>query len=158
MTAAVLLSELEKRGVSLVLERDRLRVLSPKGALSPAELSELRNRKAEVVEFLTRRRWRACLDDRLRSWRVMRPEVADQVAYSETVEAWCAANRIEHDLHHCACCGKPTVGRKSLTLADGAVVHFEDFDCLIAYGRRRRERAVDALSAIGIQPPEGWEP
>lgn len=158
MTAARLLSSFEARGINVVMEGDRVRILSPKGALSPAELSELRDRKAEVVEILNRRRWRAYRDARLRSWRVRRPDVGDRVAFSETVEAWCVEHRTEHDPNHCAYCGEPVVGRGSLKLADGAVVHLEDFTCLIAYGRARRERAVDALAAMGIQPPEGWEP
>lgn len=46
------LSELRQRDVTLWLEDDRLRYRAPEGSLAPEELMELRDRKAEIIEFL----------------------------------------------------------------------------------------------------------
>jgi thioesterase domain-containing protein/acyl carrier protein len=51
-TLDTLLSELRHQDVQLWLEGDRLRYRAPEGRLSPENLTELRDRKAEIIVFL----------------------------------------------------------------------------------------------------------
>ncbi len=45
-----------------------------------------------------------------------------------------------------------------MALPDGATVcDRPDHPCLIAYGSARRTAAVNALKALGIEPPVWWE-
>jgi hypothetical protein len=45
----------------------------------------------------------------------------------------------------CAGCGQPIDAAERLELADGALVHFRDYGCLIQYADRRREAARAAF-------------
>lgn len=88
-----------------------------------------------------------------------RRDIAERLAYCEVIEAWCEANTAIRNRLHCAGCHKLAVG-EMLDLPDGARVHWgpvQKFDCLIAYGTRRKERAVSALTTFGIVPPISWE-
>jgi hypothetical protein len=47
----------------------------------------------------------------------------------------------------------------ALLLADETRVHFdEERECLIRFGRRWRGEAAAGLRALGLDPPEGFEP
>lgn len=52
----------------------------------------------------------------------------------------------------CAGCGEPaTRERKSMKLADGALVHADrEWRCLILYGKRWREEADEGLRELGL--------
>jgi hypothetical protein len=61
VTAAKIVRALRDRGVTLAADGNQLRFRGPKGAVTPRLLQELRDRKAEVLEFLrgsARRPWR----------------------------------------------------------------------------------------------------
>ena len=52
MSAGALLADLESRGVHVVAEGGSLRCRAPRGALTPADLDELRAHKAEILAEL----------------------------------------------------------------------------------------------------------
>jgi hypothetical protein len=58
----------------------------------------------------------------------------------------------------CAGCDEPIADRATLTLADHSIVHFEDIDCLLVYGKRWRRAAAAGLRVLGLDPPPGFEP
>jgi hypothetical protein len=58
----------------------------------------------------------------------------------------------------CAGCDEPIADRATLTLADHSIVHFEDIDCLLVYGKRCRRAAAAGMRALGLDPPAGFEP
>jgi len=84
--------------------------------------------------------------------------LAERLAYGEAIEIWCRHNPQQLDPGTCAGCGG-RIGEDRLELPDGAEVHFGDcqFECLIRYGKERKERAVLALAEYGLVPPPGWE-
>ena len=48
---------------------------------------------------------------------------------------------------------------ENIPLIDGTYVHGSDrHDCLIAYGRRWRGAATNALTAMGLMPPPEEKP
>ena len=83
---------------------------------------------------------------------------AERLAYGEAIERWCDWHPLRLQPGRCAGCREPlSIG--SLELPDDARVHWEqdqDFGCLIAYGFRRKRRAVAALARCGLHPPVGW--
>jgi len=83
---------------------------------------------------------------------------AERLAFCEIIEQWCERHTLRLPPGSCAGCGEP-LADGALDLPNGARVHWEhdrEFKCLIAYGFRRKRRAVEALAALGLQPPEGW--
>ena len=52
MSAVALLADLHRRGVKVVAEGQSLRCRGPRGALTPGDLTELKARKAEILEAL----------------------------------------------------------------------------------------------------------
>ena len=52
MSASVLIANLQRRGVELAAEGDRLRYRAPRGALSPELLADLRSHKTEILAEL----------------------------------------------------------------------------------------------------------
>jgi hypothetical protein len=83
---------------------------------------------------------------------------AERLAYGEIIEQWCERHPVRLLPGSCAGCGEPLATCR-LELPDGAHVHWEqdqDFRCLIAYGFRRKRRAVEVLALGGLQPPVGW--
>jgi hypothetical protein len=80
---------------------------------------------------------------------------AERLAYGETIEKWCERHPLRLQPGSCAGCGEP-LATGALELPDGARVHWErdqEFRCLIAYGFKRKRRAVQALAVMGIVPP-----
>jgi hypothetical protein len=74
------------------------------------------------------------------------------------VEQWCELHTAQQRAGLCAGCGEP-LAADVRDLPDGARVHWErrrEFACLITYGVIRKRRAVEALAALGMQPPKGW--
>ncbi len=66
MNAPELISQLEARGASMQVLGDRLRI-RPKSALTTELISELRERKAEILQFLSSSGWPAeCLESEQR--------------------------------------------------------------------------------------------
>lgn len=85
-------------------------------------------------------------------------DVAERLAYGECIEHWCELHPEPLKPELCAGCRAPLVA-DVLDLPDGARVHWErerEFWCLVAYGFRRKRRAVAALAALGVQPPTDW--
>ena len=81
---------------------------------------------------------------------------ADHLAYSEAVEAWCSTHHKAPPPDRCAGCGTE-IGEVGLSTGDGArVCDRPDFTCLIAYGTKRKRRAVNGFRAMGIEFPVGW--
>jgi len=83
---------------------------------------------------------------------------AERLAFCEIIEQWCERHPLRLPPGSCAGCGEP-LAAGALDLPDGARVHWEhdrEFKCLIAYGFRRKCRAVEALALRGLQPPVGW--
>jgi hypothetical protein len=83
---------------------------------------------------------------------------AERLAYGEIIEQWCERHPLRLQPGSCAGCREP-LATGGLELPDGARVHWEqdqDFRCLIAYGFRRKPRAVEVLALGGLQPPVGW--
>ena len=83
---------------------------------------------------------------------------AERLAYGETIEQWCERHPLRLKPGSCAGCHEP-LATGALELPDGARVHWQhdqEFRCLIAYGFRRKRRAVEALAMCGLQPPVGW--
>src|SRR5258708_6505902 len=61
-----LLTSLRHSGVTLWVEKDQLRYRSPKSALGPSELEEIRKQKREIISFLEGARKYAVADQELR--------------------------------------------------------------------------------------------
>jgi hypothetical protein len=83
---------------------------------------------------------------------------AERLAYGEIIEQWCQRHPLQLHPGSCAGCDE-LLATGVLELPDGARVHWErdqEFRCLIAYGFRRKRRAVEALALSGLQPPVGW--
>jgi hypothetical protein len=83
---------------------------------------------------------------------------AERLAYGEIIEQWCDRHPLRLQPGSCAGCREP-LATGGLELPDGARVHWEqdqDFRCLIAYGFRRKRRAVEVLALGGLKPPIGW--
>jgi hypothetical protein len=53
IAAAELLTDLRAQGVKVRIESGEMRVIAPKGAVIPAQLSALRACKADIVQYLT---------------------------------------------------------------------------------------------------------
>jgi hypothetical protein len=45
-----------------------------------------------------------------------------------------------------------------MTLADGNRVHVDKVDCVLRFGARWRAEATAGLKALGLDPPDGFEP
>ena len=85
--------------------------------------------------------------------------IAERLAFNETVDRWHRLFGNRPDAACCAGCDQPVSGREALRLPGGERVHVDgDSVCLIAYGRRWRSSAIEALAAHGLTPPEGWRP
>jgi hypothetical protein len=85
-------------------------------------------------------------------------DIAEWLAWGEVIERWCELHPMSQQPGICAGCSE-LLGGVALDLCDGARVHWErrrEFACLIAYGAERKRRAVEALAALGLQPPMGW--
>jgi hypothetical protein len=83
---------------------------------------------------------------------------AERLAYGEIIEQWCQRHPFQLHPGSCAGCDE-LLATGALELPDGAFVHWErdqEFRCLIAYGFRRKRRAVEALALRGLHPPVGW--
>jgi len=88
-----------------------------------------------------------------------RRDMAEQLAYGDCIERWYELHPLQHQPAFCDGCGAP-LAADVLDLPDGGRVHWEhyrEFTCLIAYGFTRKLRAVQALAALGLQPPERWK-
>jgi hypothetical protein len=102
--------------------------------------------------------WRAWLAERVNRRWVRYGVDAGRLAFSEAVDLWCALHPTQHSHMECAGCGELLSNGQRLALPDGATVHLgREFDCLIQYGRARRERAATVLVSYGIDKPPGWE-
>jgi hypothetical protein len=173
--ALTVLAAIRRAGGDIrVIGEDRLKVLAP-ASLLPEFVAQARAAKPELLAALASNlapgtghdpqapdldNWRAMFEERSkeRSGGYSKP-IAMRLAWGEVVETWCELHPVPLPAGRCAGCGKP-LGPDTLDLPDGAQVHFEperEFACLIAYGFARKHRAVEALTALGIRPPAGWE-
>ncbi|MBI5093856.1 MAG: hypothetical protein HZB26_15635 [Candidatus Hydrogenedentes bacterium] len=102
MTAEALIATLETRGVVLTVVGDRLSLDAPKGVLTPDVVAELRERKPEVLDILTRptlRRYltylEACRDEASPNGRFLLPPPPptglSRTDRSKAYAAWWAA-------------------------------------------------------------------
>jgi hypothetical protein len=58
----------------------------------------------------------------------------------------------------CVGCEGPIGGRSTLTLSDGARVHFDGkLACVLLSGERWRSEAAAGLRKLGIDRPQGYE-
>jgi hypothetical protein len=173
--ALTVLAAIRRAGGDIrVIGEDRLKVLAP-AALLPEFVARARAAKPELLAALigevaseagqapqaaVLNYWRVLFEERARqrSAGYSKP-AATRLAWGEVVETWCDVHPQRLAVGRCAGCGKP-LGHGTLDLPDGARVHFEperEFTCLIAYGFARKHRAVEALAALGLHPPAGWE-
>lgn len=171
MDRMTLLGEAYAAGLTVIANGDKLVVRGPRRAEPIAR--KLLAHKSEVMAVLASAlspaitteaaNWIEMFSERaaLRQFQAgYRRDVAEHLAFAECIEAWCWQHPLLHDLTICAGCRKPLAG-EALDLADGARVHWErnrEFSCLIAAGFVRKERAVKALTAMGLTPPPGWQP
>jgi hypothetical protein len=175
--ALTVLAAIRRAGGDIrVIGEDRLKVLAP-AALLPEFVARARAAKPELLAALASdvasgtgqatqaadlHHWRKLFEERCLTRRrragYSKP-AAMRLAWGEVVETWCDLHPLPLVAGRCAGCGKP-LGPEILDLPDGAQVHFEperEFACLIAYGFARKHRAVEALAALGLHPPEGGE-
>lgn len=84
------------------------------------------------------------------------PEAVGWVlAWGETLTEWHKAHGVPPPARLCAGCGQPLSGASAMEVWDGGCVHDSPaYACLIAYGRRWRAAAAEALAGMGITPPE----
>lgn len=100
--------------------------------------------------------WREAFEERaaIREFNGLYPRhKAEVLAFGEVVNQW-HLQHAEIIQGECVGCRKRvSQGDDTMTLTDGAEVHF---GCVRAYGLRWRKRASDALKTAGIDIPDGW--
>lgn len=105
--------------------------------INPEDWAEWIEERAAIIEF-----------DGYRS-----PQEALQSAYFEVLEAWCSQYWEVPSPDSCAACGAPNPG---FECGDGAAVcRRQDHSCLIEYGTKRKQAAIEWLRKAEIEPPEG---
>lgn len=84
---------------------------------------------------------------------------AEALAWSELQWRWHKQHGERVRPGICGGCWKPIRFGENIPLIDGTYVHGGDrHDCLIAYGRRWRWAATNALAAMGLMPPQEKPP
>jgi hypothetical protein len=84
---------------------------------------------------------------------------AELLAWSELQWRWHKQHGERVPPGICGGCRKPIRLAENIPLIDGTHVHGGDrHDCLIAYGRRWRWAAANALTAMGLMPPQEEPP
>jgi len=182
MTAAQgLLDRLAEIGAVVEPDGDRL-VLRAGPTPIPGELvSDLRRAKSEVLARLNSPEyaakgidtravgdgsdpawWRRHFTIRTLHWGLSGKWVKVEVeglAYGELLDEWRRSQGRRWPAWQCAGCDEPIGSLSALLLADETRVHFdEERQCLIRFGRRWRGEAAAGLRALGLDPPEGFEP
>jgi TubC N-terminal docking domain len=156
-----LLDRLKQLGATLSAEGDRLIVRAGSQAV-PAELiTEIRRAKAEVLESISPTKpeaqfWKQRLLVLTRDWSAGNRDLdsAAKLARENLINEWHAKYGKRAPAWQCVGCGKLIGGIESITLPDGNRVHLEPIDCMIAFGRRWRAEAKDALLLLGVRLPE----
>src|SRR3954464_5833766 len=163
-----LLDRLAEIGAKVRPAGDRLIVRAGANPV-PAELvRELRRTKAEVLAALEPQQRQAGNPEvendpswwwqeyrvRTLKWQLCGRRAYDeaqQLAYGELINEW-HHRHAQADVRCCAGCGDTLPADVGLVVDQGGVrVHFDPvrgFDCLIAYGRRWRGKAVAALAGL----------
>jgi|HubBroStandDraft_6_1064221.scaffolds.fasta_scaffold07060_3 hypothetical protein len=154
----------------------KLSVIAPRPL--PAELVEaLRRSKTDILRLISRKRandkervpaddtewWLDLFNERAAHRQFdggySRAE-AERRAFNEMILEWQARHGGRPDPLRCVGCGDELPANSGLALTDGARVHFDvrGVNCIIAYGRKWRAAAAAALRAIGLVPPQGFDP
>jgi hypothetical protein len=169
MDQMMLLDEARAAGLSVAIDGDKLVVRGPR--LAEPVARRLLAHKSEVMAVLASARrpateaanWRELFEERaaFRQYEAGYPRnAAECLAYGECLEKWCERHPMSLRPGVCAGCGKAP-DTPWLDLDDGARVCFPhgagQFGCLMVHGLRRKERAVAALTALGLTPPLGWK-
>jgi hypothetical protein len=84
--------------------------------------------------------------------------VSDVRAYSACVVEWCRQHPVpENDPSECRYCRELRQVASIVPVLNGAGGHFwVHIDCLAAHLEMRRQEAIAALRAIGLEPPAGY--
>ena len=175
--AQKLIDEVESAGGVVQVDGGRLKLSAP--APLPDDLvQKLRDHKPEVIEFLATSKggnlpvlpplvpnisarpfgfptdsvdWAEWIEERaaiLEFDGYRSPREALKSAYNEALEAWCSQHWEAPPADSCAACGAPNPG---FACGDGAAVcQRPDHACLIGYGTRRKQAAIERLRQVGI--------
>jgi hypothetical protein len=173
VSAAEALKAARAAGVSIRIDGDDL-VLEASASPAPAVLDALSSHKAAIVALLrpasdgwlpedaaNARQWRNQLDARTNEWLLGDRgwEEARRLAWGDLVNEWHELHGQRWPIWQCAGCDAPIGGLAALDLPDGNRVHFDEIECLVAFGKRWRGAACTALVALGLEPPgaaNGW--
>jgi hypothetical protein len=158
MDAIALLRRAHEAGLRVETAGDKLIVRGPKQAEPVVKL--LAAHKAEVLaalatDLVEASKWR----DRFvalsfewfiggRDW-----ETAQRLAWGDLENEWHRAHGLRWPSWKCAGCDAPIGGFEALNLSDGNRVHFQNIECLVAFGQRWRGEADAHLLALGLEPP-----
>jgi hypothetical protein len=155
MDALTLLDQAREAGLAVACDGDKLLVRGPRGA--ELVVRQLAEHKAEILSALAEATsWPARHREALAHWSALRPmDEAVKLAWGEMQVRWHRLHGRRAPQWQCAGCGEPIGRLAALDLADGARIHFDKFDCLLALGERWRAEATAGLEALGLNPPLG---
>jgi hypothetical protein len=95
--------------------------------------------------------------DRQRTANRRRSE-AEILAYADCLLQWHRQHGVQPHTGRCAGCGEALINKDALVLGQGIQVHLDGrLSCLTRYGHSWRSAAVAGLSALGLDPPTGFE-
>jgi hypothetical protein len=156
MDALSLLARAHEAGLVVVIAGDKLIVRGPRRAEPTVRL--LAEHKPAVMTALAAD-WRARHREALAYWGAFHPaDAAAQLAWGELQTRWHRLHGERSPEWQCSGCGEPIGGLAAMTLADGNRVHVDKVDCVLRFGDRWRAEATAGLKALGLDPPDGFEP
>jgi hypothetical protein len=178
MDGLTLLRQAREAGLAVVAEGEKLVIRGPRRAELLARL--LIEHKPEVLTALVSaedhpvardRDYRVVIEDPAR-WRDLFAarlvhcfmhggrhwHEAELIAFNECILQWHRHHGRRWPAWQCAGCNEATGGLAALTLADGNRLHCDKLDCLLSFGDRWRGEAAAGLQALGLDPPDGFEP
>jgi hypothetical protein len=142
---------------------EKAAILEYDGAV-PRDKAELRAKRAPAIACpWPTEAWQQIYRLKLAYWRARRRKAdgsstiytaaeAARLAYAEAQRLWHRRHGELVDLGLCAGCDQPLNRDKAIHAGDGNETH-ADNACLIAYGRRWRGAARQALEALGVPAP-----
>jgi hypothetical protein len=153
--ALELLRRLSEIGAAAIPAGDKLVVRAGKKPVPGELVRTIRDRKAELLAALVEAaEWRARHREALARWSALHPaDEAAGIAWGELQDRWHRLRGERLPEWQCAGWRGPIGGREALALGDGARVHFDTLDCLLAYGERWRGTAARALAAMDLPAP-----
>jgi hypothetical protein len=158
MDGLSLLHQARVAGLRVQAAGNALKITGPRRAEHLVKL--LAEHKSAVLAALApdaRSGWQERYEALIVLWssRQRSSEEAHRLAWADLQNEWHVLHGRRWPAWQCAGCNRPLSGHPALDLPCGNRVHLEDLECLIAFGRRWRHDAHQALITLGMHPSEG---